>query len=204
MKWEGLELKGESRLQEFGIRSEDEITVEYYSEGDCVSVQESVQWMSTVIDEIKLKGLPTKLNGIITSIPQLDVNNQTLYFGCLSAEHFKPWKTPQKYTNKLYFKELCGLDLLLSLILEIEWMYVPPQLKYTEIIILETLGVFFENLSLQRLVISHGILDMLTRSLLRAKVQPGVKFMDDLAEKEWVDIPTLDQIVTTSIDILYW
>ena len=49
VKWEGLELKGAHRLQDFRIRSEDEITVEYYSEGDCISVQESVQWMSTVI-----------------------------------------------------------------------------------------------------------------------------------------------------------
>ena len=38
VKWDGLELKGERRLQDYGIRSEDEITVEYSSEGECVSV----------------------------------------------------------------------------------------------------------------------------------------------------------------------
>ena len=205
VKWEGLELKGERRLQDYGIRSEDEITVEYYSEGECVSVQESVQWMSTVIDEIKLKGLPTKSNGIIESIPQLEVDNQTVYFRRLWSENFYPWKTPIKYTNKLYFIALGGLELLLklySLVLQNEWIETPLELKYTEFLILHAFLKFCENFTLQRLSISHGVLDMFIQSLLRAKVQTGKNFTDEIQHDGWNNLPDLGDIVDGAIGAL--
>ena len=200
VKWEGLELKGERRLQDFRIRSEDEITVEYYSEGDCISVQESVQWMSTVIADIKLKGLPTKKDILSVSkcIPNLNVDHQTLHLRRLTTEFFYPWETPRKYTNKLYFIELGGIEMILnlySMILQNEWTDAPAELKYTEYLILRTFLKFCENFSLQRVAMSHGVLNMLFQSLLRAKVQPGVKFTDDIVEKGWNNLPNLGNII---------
>ena len=203
VKWDGLELKGERRLQDYGIRSEDEITVEYSSEGECVSVQESVQWMSTVIDEIKLKGLPTKSNGRIFSIPQLRVDDQTIYLKKLGVELFSPW-TPQKYTNKLYFIELRGLEILLQLyaiILPNQWIDTPPQLKYTEYLILLTFRKLFENFSLQRLGMRHGVLEMVVQSLLKAKIQPGIKFTD-IVERGFTNLPDLCDIVKEAMNVL--
>ena len=200
VKWDGLELKGERRLQDYGIRSEDEITVEYYSEGECVSVQESVQWMSTVIDEINLKGLPMKFD----IIPDLDIDQQALHLKS-STEFCYPWETPRTYANKLYFIDIGGIETILnlySLILQSEWTEAPVELKYTEYLILRTFIKFCENLSLMRVFMTHGMLNMIFQSLLRAKIQPGIMFTDGTVDDEWVDVPTLDVIVGCSINAL--
>ena len=207
VKWEGLELKGESRLQDYGMRTDDEITVEYYSEGDCVSVQESIQWLSTVIDKIKLKGLPKKRDGTAASriIPQLTLDQQKIYLRTLWIERFQPWKMPKKYINKIYFIELGGLDLLMelySLLLENKWKDTPDELKYTEFLTLHTFWSFCETLDLRRLAIRHGILDMFIRSLLRAKVRLGIVFRDETLESNDPDIPDLCEIIDGAIGVL--
>ena len=203
VKWDGLELKGERRLQDYGIRSEDEITVEYYSEGECVSVQESVQWISKIINEINLKGLPMKYD-IVMSIPDLDIDQQELHLKSLT-EFFCPWETPRTYANKLYFIDIGGIETILnlySLILQSEWTEAPVELKYTEYLILRTFIKFCENLSLMRVFMTHGMLNMIFQSLLRAKIQPGIMFTDGTVDDEWVDVPTLDVIVHNSINTM--
>ena len=203
VKWDGLELKGERRLQDFRIRSEDEITVEYYSEGECVSMQESVQWMSKAIDEIKLKSLPTKYD-IAMSIPDLDIDQQELHLKSLT-QFFCPWETPRTYANKLYFIEIGGIQTILnlySLILQNEWTDAPVELKYTEYLILRAFLEFCENLSLLRVFMTHDVLNMVFQSLLRAKIQPGILFTDGTVDGEWVNVPTLDVIVHNSINTM--
>ena len=178
--------------------------MEYSSEGECVSVRQSVQWMSKVIDEMRVKGLPTKSNGRNFSIPQLHVDDQTLYFYKLGVERFNPW-TPQKYTNKLYFIELRGLNEILlqlyAIILPNQWIDTPPQLKYTEYLILLTFRTFFENFSLLRLGMRHGVLEMVVRSLFKAKIQPGIKFTD-IVEHGFTNLPDLCNIVKEATNVL--
>ena len=144
--------------------------------------------------------MPTKYD-IVWSIPDLDIDHQELHLKSLT-EFFCLWETPRTYANKLYFIEIKGIQTILnlySLILQNDWTDAPVELKYTEYLILNALLEFCENLSLLRVFMTHGGLNMVFQSLLRAKIEPGILFTDGTVDGEF---PTLDVIVHCSINAL--
>lgn len=181
------------------VRENDELEVAYHSKGDCVKVQDTVTWLTDCVTSLQEYGVPTQEKFEPSTYPQLKIKRQKRHFRGLWVDLFQPWNEPMKYTNKLHFLSLGGLDLLIKLymlVLQNEWGETPGILKYMEFAILHSLWSFGETLPLQRLSINKGALDLIIKSLKRS--------MSDTMNSSFKDQPSVDDTryqIPTLVDV---
>lgn len=208
IKWAGSTLNEGRSLRSYGLEENDELEVVYHSKGDCNEIEESVQWLKEVVLRLRNDGVPDQRNFVEATFSQLAFTQQETHLRCLWAELFQPWHEPKKYTNKLYFVVLGGVDLLIelhSLVLCNKWEESPDVLKYTEFLLLHVFWSFGETFSLQRLAIKNGVMDLFLKSIGRLEVIPGEEFRDRcVTGEQWVSdgVPNLNDIADGALGVL--
>ena len=208
IKWAGSTLNEERFLHSYGLRENDVLEVVYYSRGACVLIVESVNWLREVVTKLRADGVPFRTDLSLESFPQLTYDQQELYLRRLWGDLFQPWHNPSKYTNKMHFVFLGGLDLLVELhsfVLQNEWADTPGVLKYTEFLLLHSFWSFGETFSLQRLAINKGAMELFLKSLQRLKVNPTEVFRDKcVTEEQWLTngVPDLNDIADGALGVL--
>ena len=208
IKWAGVVLYGNGTLESYGLQENDELEVKYHSKGDCEMIEDSVNWMQEVIQLLRKEGVPTQSNFKPEKFLQLSSDQQEAKFRKLWAQLFQPWRMAKKYTNKLYFIELKGLDMLIELysfVLTNEWQDTPSVLKYTEFLLVHSFWSFSETFTLQRLAIKKGAIELFVRSLQRLEVDPHKIFKDKtVSGDDWLidGVPDLNDIADGALGVL--
>ena len=191
IKWEETTLSDERSLYSYGLMENDELHVLYHSKGDCRTIEDSIKWLKEVLSDLKSKGVPNRISFTEHLYPLLSFDQQETHLRTLWAELFQPWHDPVKYTNKLYFMVLNGLDLMVEifkLVLTNDWNNSPSALKYTECLLLHAFWSFGETFSLQRLTMRKGAMDLFLKSLERVRVTDS----NDTLSEAWFGSSSTD------------
>lgn len=153
------------------MRSGDTLTVRYESEAECSDVRETVEWLQSIVAE--LKWLPRYSSP--ADHPARDEEAKLR----LSETLFHPWESPVKQMNKCYFVRVGGLDALLqiySFLLDLDWEYSNEALRSLEYCFLRSIYCLASTFSVRCVLIEKGVVDLCLGSFLRVPSWRGGEF----------------------------
>ena len=196
--WQSVFLRPSSKLYDIGLRNGDTITVKYHSQCECKEVLASIQWLSSIVSEIKSKGVPTLTNRV--NIHQFDLSSIETYLKNLSFVHFHPWLRPDKYVNKIFFHEHGGLQLISSLfelLLSVKWDSLELDAKFCLVLLQYVLWNFGESFMLRKQMYQHGVLTMCMKCLLIKPVTPFCDFLSEESNLEYLPVDCVSSAIGT-------
>ena len=176
VSYNGHTLKNDDKLSELRVRNGDTFHVDYLDKADCTDIMEIISWLEQLS------------SAIITA--SLDIDNiiedgvQRNLLESLQKDFFSSWYDPtsNSYVNKLFFVDKSGISLILKVyefLLQKTWNKMTENYNYVERWIIESMWSFAETVPLCRLLIQHNIIQMVTKSLLRVRLEEG-RTIEDL------------------------
>ena len=176
VSYNGHTLKNDDKLSELRVRNGDTFHVEYLAKADCTSIMEIISWLEQLCSAMVTASLD--LDDIIEDGIQQDLLES------LEKDFFSPWYDPtsKSYVNKLFFVDKSGISLILKVyefLLQKTWNKMTENYNYVERWIIESMWSFAETVPLCRLLIQHNIIQMVTKSLLRVRLEEG-RMIEDL------------------------
>ena len=176
VSYNGHTLKNDDKLSELRARNGDTFHVEYLAKADCTDIMEIISWLEQLS------------SAIITASRDIDDiiedGIQRSLLESLQKDFFSPWYDPtsNSYVNKLFFVDMSGISLILKVydfLLQKKWNEMDELYNYVERWIIESMWSFAETVPLCRLLIQHNIIQMVTKSLLRVRLEEG-RMIEDL------------------------
>ena len=204
---ESVVLKDADSVRLLHIRSGDTLHLTYKAKAECGDILEAVSWMRSVHALLCVES-PFE-NGSLSGDAHdfIIMGYQVGIMEDLAYKRFSPWVSPVIQVNKLYFLQLGGLDILLSLytlVLSMPWSDIPVEVKYLECVCMNVLSNLASSLDLRKLIICRGIIPLCLKSLLRVKLTKGMPIVDgsgSQGHKDMIDALLQDNI-TSVIAIL--
>lgn len=196
LRYEGHLLGDGTSLEMMKVRSGDTFHVTYSSEGDCKGILEAVEWL-TLVREGLVTEVPSKSKPFSIALEDLIIYgfNEEL-IDDLAYKYLFPWLDPKKYTNRLYFVQCGGLEVMMDVYASLHqnpWSDCLLILKYVENAIIRVLWNLSETFKLRRLIMSYGGLGMCMKSLLRKTLEER-KVIEDETE------PNASSVLTDTIE----
>ena len=161
LAFEGCTLKGSTSLSALRIREGDTFRVDYLAKGDCSELMDSISWLEQL-----LKAVASNSNLIdITKIRKL-------------RSFFSPRSDPSSrtYVNKIHFVFNGGFKMIMKIyefLLQKQWKKMKENFKYLEHLIIRLLWSLAHTYPLCHHMVQHNAIPMLTRSLLRIRLEEG-------------------------------
>ena len=198
VSFNGHTLKNDIKLSDLRVRNGDMFHVEYLAKGDCADLMEIISWLDQLsnamvheysdLNDIAENGLQQKF---LRNLP-------TIFFS---------WEdtTSRSYVNKLFFADNDGVNMILKVykfLLQKTWNVMDISFKCFESWILASLFCFTETFPLCRLLIQHNIIEMLTQSLLRVKLEEGWSIHDYDTSGDHFQQSLLVHIICCSVGLL--
>ena len=196
LHYQSMILKDSDQLQHTHFRSGDMFTVDYPIEAECEMAQNVIKWLKELFELFKsieeYNSFPSEENDpmIFSKIEKLTQEGERDgIVDSLSVDLFFPWDT-KKLTNKLYFQQEGGLDVLMKI------YAILVSKDWGDLGINETFHIYLEFMSssaicnyaqtfpLRRQVVQLGALEMCTTTLLRRRLQ-GDKYIYGIHELEY-------------------
>ena len=165
-------LEGDTKLSALRFREGDTVYVDYLAKGDCSDIKEVISWL----DQLS-KAVRTRSSALDDTI-RIGIQ-QRLIEDLRTC--FVPWEDPRTYVNKLHFVDSDGIEMILKVydfLLQRPWSQLDPNSKCLEGWVIRSLWDFAETFPLRRLMVQHGIIQMLTQSLLRVRLEEGKRIHD--------------------------
>ena len=167
----GHSLSNDIKLSDLKIRNGDTFHVKYLAKGNCTDLMNTITW---------LRQLSSVMASGSSDADLIDVAEIGIQQGLLEnfGTSFFPWADPtsQTYVNKLFFVDNDGINVILKVyefLLRKNWNEMDVCFKYLECSIIESLWCFTHTFPLCRLLIQHNVPPLLTRSLLRVRLEEG-------------------------------
>ena len=167
----GHGLNNDIKLSDLKVRNGDTFHVKYLAKGDCTDLMNIITWLRQLSSAIACGNSDSDLIDIAEiGIQQELLENLDTFFN--------PWADPtsQTYVNKLFFVDNDGINVILKVyefLLRKNWNETDVLFKHLECFIVESLWSFTQTLPLCRLLIQHNVIPLLTRSLLRVRLEEG-------------------------------
>ena len=167
LSFEGCTLKGSNSLSALRVCEGDIFHVEYLAKGDCLELVEIVSWLEQLSKAVASNSLD------LIEIAKIGMQQRLSL-----AFYFYKWDDPtsKSYVNKLYFIQIGGFKMIMNIyqfLLQMPWNEMNTSFKYLEHWIINSLLSFEETFPLCRLMIQHNVVLMLTKSLLRVRLEEG-------------------------------
>lgn len=181
LSYEAYCLSDGTSLDAARIRSGDTFLVTYAAEGDCPEIRKVVRWLELVREYLGVEdpSLSSPMSSDFEELIELGIREELIEN--LAFKYLFPWLDAKKYTNKLYFVQFGGLDVIMdvfTLIHQHPWMQCMLHLKYVEYGILRVLWNLSETFQLRRLIMRHNGLQLCIKSLLRQKLEERESIQD--------------------------
>ena len=174
LSFEGYTLKGSVSLSTLKVREGDTFHVKYLAKGDCSELTDIISWLEQLSKAVASES-PDLNKMVIIGIQRQMISGLHSFFS--------QWSDPtsKAYVDKLYFVHNGGLKMIMKVyqfLLQKPWNEMDGSLKCLEHLILISLWSFEQNFSLCRLMIQHNVVQMLTKSLLRVRLEEGKMISD--------------------------
>ena len=163
LSFEGCTLKGSNSLSALRVREGDTFRIEYLAKGNCSELMDIISWLEQL-----LKAVASNSDFIdITKIRNL-------------RSFFSPRSDPtsKTYVNKLYFVSNGGFEMIMKIyefLLQKPWKNMKEIFKYLEHFIIRLLWSLAHTYPLCHHIVQHNAIPMLTKSLLRVRLEEGKK-----------------------------
>ena len=198
VSFNGHTLKNDIKLSDLRVRNGDTFNVKYLAKGDCTDLMEIISWLGQLSNAMAHEY--SDLNDIAEN------GVQQKFLKKLQAIFFS-WEDPtsRSYVNKLFFADNDGVGVILKVyefLLQKTWTEMDITFKYFESWIVASLGCFTETFPLCRLLIQHNIIEMLTQSLLRVKLEEGRRIHDYDTSGDYFQQSLLVQTICCSVGFL--
>ena len=186
LTFQSVALADNDSLDEIHCRSGDTFYVSYLEEGDCETVQLVSDWLNELIVAYQMNVSDQRdYSGRFDNVVEIGYTNR--FPQALSLDLFYPWKEKKTLINKLYFENIGGLELLMSLyafIVNSEWKTHTICGKYMECICAQSVANFTQTFPLRRSVVKHHGIDLCLKTLLRKEVtEDSAAFDEDETHK---------------------
>ena len=207
VEFEFVQLKDTDRVESLRLQSGDTIFVNYKSEADCENVKVVLDWMQllTCLLQGEVPSIFHQMSFDLNEVVSAGINDHLMED--LAFQKFSPWTCPVRQTNKLYFVDLGGLDVLMELyaLLQREaWRTSLLEMKFLEASCMCILSNLASSNDLRRLIISKGGVGKSIKSFLHVPLKKGCVVVDDsgcLGDPEHNNIILVD-VVQSALAIL--
>ena len=154
------------------VSKDENLTVCFPSKANVSGVKDAIEWLNLIRDALQQQSLLNSepLNSNILDLIQQGIDTGTIQD--LSVDLFYPWKSGEKYVNKLYFDDCGGLSAMCSVhayLVKLDWNDMPQDFKFLELVCTQSITNFCQSFELRRKVIQQGGLDMCIKTLFRCK-----------------------------------
>ena len=174
VSYNGQTLKNNIKLSDLRVRNGDMFHVEYLAKADCAGIMEIISW---------LEQLSSAITACLDTDDIIEDGIQQDLLETLEKDFFSPWNDPtsKSYVNKLFFVDKSGISLILKVyefLLQKTWKEMTENYNYVERWIIESMWSFAETVPLCHVLIQHNIIQMVTKSLLRVRLEEGRRIED--------------------------
>ena len=176
VSYNGHTLKSNIKLSDLRVRNGDTFCVMYCAKGDCADLMNTITWLRQLSSAMASGGSDADLIDIAEIGIQQELLENLHEFFTLYDDPFS-----RTYVNKLFFADNGGVSVILKVyefLLQKTWNQMEEQLKYLECFIIGALWWFADTLPLCRILIQHNIIQMVTKSLLRVRLEEGRRIED--------------------------
>ena len=179
-----MTIESSTELKSLRLRSDDTLTVRYYSTAQCNELKEGIAWMQYLLETFQRLGVP-----LMDSIEQQDddivqaldsIKEEENFVTRLAFDYSLPWLEPRVSANKVYFIQKEGLERLLELhtcLISCQWNALPIELQLLQGQILMALWNLAETFQLRREILKRGGLEKCIQSLVQVRIVP--EFMEE-------------------------
>ena len=171
VSYNGHTLKNNIKLSDLRVRNGDTFHVEYLAKGDCTDLMNTITWLGQLSSAMA----SGRSDADLINVAEIGIQQ-----GLLDnfETFFSPWADPtsRTYVNKLFFVDKSGIDVILRVyefLLQKNWNEMDEQLKSLECFAIGSLWSFAQTFPLRHILIQHNVIPMLTRSLLRVRLEEG-------------------------------
>ena len=169
LSFDGHTLKGSVSLSALRVREGDTFCVDYLARGECSELMEIISWLE------QLSNAVTSKSSNLMDIAEIGIRYRLIRN---LRSYFSPWSDSpsEKYVNKLHFVHNGGFSMMLTIykfLLQKPWNEMDENFKYLEHWVVRTLWSFSQTFPLCRLMMQHNAMHLLTKSLLRVRLEEG-------------------------------
>ena len=171
VSFNGEPLKDNIKLSDLKVRNGDTFHVKYLAEGDCADLMNTITWLR----QLSCAMASGSSDADLIDVAEIGIQQDLLIN---LEEFFSLYNDPtsRTYVNKLFFADNDGVSVILKVydfLLQKTWNKLDERLKYLECFIIGSLWWFADTLPLCRLLIQHNVIQMVTKSLLRVRLEEG-------------------------------
>eukprot|EP00731_Ephydatia_muelleri_P018503 Em0011g543a len=182
VEFEFVQLKDTDRVDSIRLQSGDTVFVNYKSEADCESVKVALDWMQllTCLLQGEVPSVTNPMSFDLNEVIRAGIDDRLMED--LAFQKFSPWTCPVKQTNKMYFVDLGGLDVLMELYSMVQreaWCTSIIEMKFLEASCMCILSNLASSNDLRRLIISKDGVARSIRSFLHVPLKKGFEVVDD-------------------------
>ena len=177
-----VQLQDSDRLESLRLQSGDTVFVNYRSEADCEIVKGVLDWMQLLacLLEGELPSVTNQMSFDLSQVVRAGIDDH--FMEDLAFHRFSPWTCPVRQTNKLYFVDLGGLDVLMELYAMLQreaWRTSTLEMKFLEASCMCVLSNLASSNDLRKLIISKDGVGRSIKSFLHVPLRRGSAVVDD-------------------------
>ena len=177
LRFESQEIQDVQDLTCLHLRDGDTIGVDFPSEACVDDIGDVLQQMKEIDGLLVLSQLEFTSAAPLSDFTDMQVQIvvKPAAVESLVCKYFSPSTAEPSKANRLYFVSNGGIDLTLSLhrsLLSIPWDRLTIEMQYLEHALLRVLWDLSSTLGVRCLLLQHGVVELVSRSMLRQRVHP--------------------------------